>query len=232
MPGTDDFAGEAGMTCEEFATAGLDLGSPSEDSAVQRAAREHMQVCPSCAALHENWQTLRTDLHLLGRETSEAQARARVEMRLLQEFRTRNKTLKVRRASVIAAWSLAAAAVLVIAVSWATWHRDRNRQEANNKSAPSVTAPVTTNQRPEWASVNGDDSLVALNSSRDFTLLPGSMPSPQEETTVVRVEMQRGSLDALGLTVNEERASDLIQVDLLVGNDGIPEAIRLPEGSN
>ncbi len=229
MPGTDDFAGEAGMTCEEFATAGLDLGSASEDSAVQRAVREHMQVCRSCAALHENWQNLRTDLHLVGRETSEAQAPARVEMRLLQEFRTRNKTMKVRRVSLVAAWSLAAAAVLVIAVSWATWRREGNRQEANIKSVPGVTVPGTN---PEETSVNGDDSLLALNSSGNFTLLPGSMPSPQEDTTVVRVEMQRGSLGALGLTVNEERASDLIQVDLLVGNDGIPEAIRLPDENN
>jgi len=28
--------------------------------------------------------------------------------------------------------------------------------------------------------------------------------------------------------VNEERAGEWIQVDLLVGNDGLPEAVRLP----
>jgi hypothetical protein len=232
MPGTEDFAGEAGMTCEEFATAGLDLAATSEDSTVQRCAREHMRACASCAALHENWQNLRTDLHVLGRETREAQAPARVEMRLLQEFRTRNKTIKVRRVSVIAAWGLAAAVLLVIAVSLATWRHDQNRQVANHKSVPNVNAPVTTNRTPEESSANADDSLVALNSSGDFTLLPGSMPAPQEDTTVVRVQMQRGSLGALGLTVNEERAAELIQVDLLVGNDGIPEAIRLPQESN
>ena len=43
--------------------------------------------------------------------------------------------------------------------------------------------------------------------------------------------MQRGALGALGFTVNEEQASDLIQVDLLVGDDGLPQAVRLPEST-
>jgi hypothetical protein len=44
--------------------------------------------------------------------------------------------------------------------------------------------------------------------------------------------MQRGSLSALGLTVDEEHANDVVQVDLLVGADGQPQAYRLPEATN
>ena len=40
---------------------------------------------------------------------------------------------------------------------------------------------------------------------------------------------RRGALGALGLPVNEDRANEWIQVDLLVGNDGLPEAVRLRE---
>jgi len=236
MRDAEGFAGEAGMSCEEFATAGLDLGVSSEDSSPQRAAREHMRVCPSCAALHENWQTLRTDLHLLGRETSREQAPARVEMRLLQEFRTRNKTMKVRRASLIAAWSLAAAAVLIIAVSWTTWRKEHTNQISKQNFTPQVVTPAGTNtEAPGNTSKSADDvsdTLVASNSSGDFTLLPGSLPSPLEDTAVVHVQMQRGALGAFGLTVNEERAADWIQVDLLVGTDGTPQAIRLPQQGN
>jgi hypothetical protein len=47
--------------------------------------------------------------------------------------------------------------------------------------------------------------------------------------SVVRVRMQRGALGDLGLPVNEERANEWIQVDLLVGQDGQPQAVRLPE---
>jgi len=43
--------------------------------------------------------------------------------------------------------------------------------------------------------------------------------------------MQRGALSDLGLTVDEEHASDVIQVDLLVGEDGLPQAVRLSQSA-
>jgi hypothetical protein len=48
-----------------------------------------------------------------------------------------------------------------------------------------------------------------------------------DDASIVCVRMQRSSLSALGLPVNEERASDWIQVDLLVSEDGLPQAVRL-----
>jgi hypothetical protein len=53
-----------------------------------------------------------------------------------------------------------------------------------------------------------------------------------EDAAVVRVQLQRGALGALGLTVNEERATDWIQVDLLIGDDGQPQAVRFPQSTN
>jgi hypothetical protein len=71
--------------------------------------------------------------------------------------------------------------------------------------------------------------LIADNETGDFTLLPGSLPQETDDSAIVRVGMQRGALSALGLPVNEERVSDWIQVDLLVGEDGLPKAVRLPQ---
>ena len=65
-----------------------------------------------------------------------------------------------------------------------------------------------------------------------FTLLPGSLPQEIDDSAIVRVGMQRGALGAFGLPVDEERVSDWIQVDLLVGQDGLPKAVRLPEQAN
>jgi hypothetical protein len=73
---------------------------------------------------------------------------------------------------------------------------------------------------------------MASNDSGDFTLLPGTMPGTLDDAMVVRVQMQRSVLGTLGLTVNQERATDWIQVDLLVGDDGQPQAVRLPESTN
>ena len=55
------------------------------------------------------------------------------------------------------------------------------------------------------------------------------MPQETGDAAVVRVRLQRGALGALGLPVNEERASEWIQVDLFVGQDGQPQAVRLPQ---
>jgi len=214
------------MTCEEFELAGLDLETIQEDNPAHSAAREHLRSCPRCAALHENWQTLRADLHAVGAETQGAEAPARVEMRLRQEFRARHRTAKARRAAVYAGWTLAAAAVVLAAVSWGNWRHGSgqgNTPSAVN-SAQNLSVTKTTPAGPELG-----ETIVASNDAGEFTLLPGSLPGMLGDATVVRVQMQRGALGALGLTVNEERAADLIQVDLLVGDDGQPQALRLAE---
>src|SRR5271156_1428753 len=111
------------MNCEEFAASGLGAEHEGELSAAQEtAAWEHLAVCARCAALAESWDAARLELRSLADITSVDGAPARVEMRLRQEFRTQHSTLKTRRAAVIAAWGLAAAAVLVGAVSWVNWH--------------------------------------------------------------------------------------------------------------
>jgi hypothetical protein len=223
------FAGDAGMTCEEFAMAGLDLDSPATDSPLRRAAREHMRNCPHCAALQENWQALRADLRVLGHETSEASTPTHIEMRLRHDFRTKHTTMKARHAAVAATWALAAAAVLVAVVTVVHW-RQGPKQIAGNQATG--TTQIGAVQQTRQNTSQADESVVASNDSGDFTFLPGSMPSPMDDPTVVRVGMQRAALGALGLTVNEEHAGDWIQVDVLVGDDGQPEAIRLPQNGN
>jgi len=218
------------MTCEEFAIAGLDLGSPEQDSPLQRAAREHLRDCPHCAALHENWLTLRQDLRVLGAETAEAETPSRVEMRLRQEFRTRHKTVKTQRTAFVLGWGLAAAAALAFAFTWMSWrvHRSANIADTQPNVVHSPASNASEAPKPPTDSDSGE-VLIASNNAGDFTLLPDSMPPAPEDATIVRVQMQRAALEALGLTVNEEHAGDWIQVDLLVGDDGLPQAVRLPQ---
>ena len=71
--------------------------------------------------------------------------------------------------------------------------------------------------------------LLADSELSDFTLLPGALMADTAEAAILRVRLQRASLSSLGLPVNEERAGEWIQVDLLVGNDGLPQAVRLPQ---
>jgi len=233
MQDDNEFRGRVPMTCEEFALACLELRSDSDDSALRQAALEHSRQCPHCAALQVNLQMLQDDLRYLGLETKEAEAPSRVQMRVLQEFRTKHRTVKARRWALIGSWGLAAAAVMVAAMSWANWRHANGLSVMPDRTGNEQVARTEANRASRKGSAAGGlvigDTLVASNSSGDFTLLPGSTPSPMEDATVVRVQMQRGALGALGFTVNEEHASDLIQVDLLVGDDGLPQAVRLPE---
>lgn len=220
------------MNCEEFAEIGLERpNARAADSAFGVAAAEHARGCPRCAALQESWQEACLALQTLRAETQQQEAPPRVEMRLRQEFRTVHRTLKARSAAVFAAWALATAALLVGALSWWNW-RVAQRQHTSN-SATNVVRPNSGAGTAAAGTLSEADSveettLIADNAG-DFTLLPGSLPQETDDGAIVRVRMQRGALGALGLPVNEERVSEWIQVDLLVGEDGQPKAVRLPQ---
>jgi len=224
------------MKCEEFELIGLDAGRDASLSETERAAiAEHANSCARCAALQSSWQEARKELRALAQEMSEAQAPARVEMRLRQEFRAQHSTWKGRRTAVAAAWALAAAAVLIAAMSWIKW---RDSQQVA-KAIHSNSATIASNLPSGGGSVASnagtgdfnteDDSvtLVAGNESGNFMLLPGVQAADIDDAEILRVRMQRGALGAFGLPVNEDFANEWIQVDLVVGDDGSPQAVRL-----
>jgi len=217
------------MNCEQVEAIVLDLGRDTGADSLERAAAvAHLSHCPRCAALQESWEAAREELRLLSEETLEARAPARVEMRLRQEFRTRHRTMVVRRTAVVAAWALAGAAVLVGAIGSWNWQESR-KLDAEKQKIAAQTALATT----EAAAQNqGSNNFSIADESGDFTPLPGTTLDETEEAAIYHVRMQRGSLGALGLPVNEERAGEWIQVDLLVGNDGLPQAVRLAEEEN
>lgn len=213
------------MTCDEFEAIGWDAeGNASLTDAQRAAVAEHAVSCPGCAALRNSWEAARLELRSLAQLTTTAEAPARLEMHLRQQFRAQYHTPRVRRTAILTAWAMAAAAVLVGAVSWVNWRASQNRTFAvrpatRNASGSSLVDDVRAN--PESAMVDSELS--------DFTLLPGVLPADTDDAAILRVRMQRGALGALGLPVNEDRANEWIQVDLLVGNDGLPEAVRLRE---
>jgi hypothetical protein len=217
------------MKCEEFEAIGLERSGAQItelNAALQSAAAEHAAQCPGCAALQESWREAQVALQALRNATRNAQTPQRVEMRLRHEFDMRHRRAKTRAAAIFVAWGLAAAAVLFAGVSWWNWRVTTGQQK--NVSAGSATKPPDATT-PPGTNASDEMTLVADNEFGDFTLLPGTLPQDADDSTIVRVGMQRGALGALGLPVNEERISDWIQVDLLVGQDGLPKAVRLPE---
>lgn len=236
------------MSCKEFELHGLDFERADADPSQAAAAAEHARFCPHCSAMLESWREVQSDLRLLREATQVDSAPARVEMRLRQELRTRREARVPRGTVVVASWALAAAAVLVATIGWMKTHaRTGGSDGADGRTMQSksvspatpaiqdqekiVPSPVTENTvRAEAKKPSPESARSDAGNAEDagkFTLLPGSLPSETEEAAIVRVRMQRGALGELGLPVNEERAGEWIQVDLLVGNDGLPQAVRL-----
>lgn len=231
------------MNCQKFEAVGLGLDRESAVNGIDpmefAAAIEHADSCARCAALQESWQEAQVELAALREATRDATAPVRVEMRLRQELWAKRRAMKVRAFAITSTWVLASAALLLVAMSWWNWHiaQENIPLQGPNTSASPAKNNAPTNVDPAAKSEttqkndtdsSGDATLIAANDAEDFTLLPGSLPQETGDGAVVRVRLQRGALGALGLPVNEERAGEWIQVDLFVGQDGQPQAVRLP----
>lgn len=222
------------MNCEEAEALALDLDRNGAVQPEERAAAlSHVSHCSRCAALQESWEAAREDLRALGAETQDSQAPDRVRMRLMLEFRARHHKDQAKRLGFGIAWVLAGAAVAVLAVG--VWNAERRRSVNNTQQ--DVSAMNGSGTVANGAAQNQDTRNLAAELSNgedaaDFTPLPGALPGDTDDDAIVRVRMQRSSLSALGFPVNEQRAAEWIQVDLLVGNDGLPQAVRLAPEEN
>jgi hypothetical protein len=232
--------GRADMNCEEFEILGLDsqrdgsIGNDGRERAVQ-----HARVCGRCAALGASWEAAQTELAALAESGLLLQAPARLETRVLQQFRLKHQPRQERRFLQLATWGLAAAAVIVCTLGVWDWHKWRQGSLGGDSKAAAVVArdkvlSPATGSRESNAGPLTDDSEILMagnedNGGSDFTQLPGSSLQEVEDGAIVRVGMERASLAAFGLPVNEDEAGDWIQVDVLVGSDGSAQAVRLPE---
>lgn len=219
---------EYDMNCDEFEIVGLD--SRRDDSLhddTRRRAAQHARVCGKCAALKVSWEAAQEELAPLMDVTRVMMPPARVENHLLQQFRLRHQPRLEQRKMRLATWALAAAALLVCALSAWSW---RNWRHAGvDTAAVSTPLPNTVNGAAGTAPGEAGVDVIAANEEDGFTQLPGALSQEVDDSAIVRVGMPRASLAALGLAVNEERADEWIQVDLLVASDGSLQAVRLPE---
>jgi hypothetical protein len=224
------------MNCEEFEILGLDSqrdGSIGDDG--RERALQHARVCGRCAALGASWAAAQAELAALAESSRMLRVPARVETRVLQQFRLKHQPRQERRFLRLATWALAAAAVMVCTFGVWDWHKWRQGSLGGNVAAsPTAVSRHSTGSSATNGSPVTDDSEILMagnegNGGNDFTQLPESSLQEVEDGAIVRVRMERASLAAFGLPVNEDEASDWIQVDLLVGSDGSAQAVRLPE---
>jgi hypothetical protein len=228
--------GRVDMNCEEFEILGLDSqrdGSVSVDG--RQRAVQHARVCGRCAALGASWAAAQEELAALAESSRMLRVPARVETRVLQQFRLKHQPRQERRFLQLATWGLAAAILIVCTFGVWDWHKWRQGSLGGNIGASPAALDAVSSRSTGSPAITGgpiaDDSevLVAGNEGNDFIQLPGSSLQEIEDGAIVQMRMERASLGAFGFPVNEDEASDWIQVDLLVGMDGSAQAVRLRE---
>jgi hypothetical protein len=85
--------------------------------------------------------------------------------------------------------------------------------------ARTIVGPALVRQRPRPA----QPKEVA---TEFIPLVHDPFWAPGESAQLLRVRMPRSSLAGFGLPLNEERVTETVRADVIVGQDGIVRAIR------
>src|SRR5215469_7167357 len=233
------------MNCAEFEAMAADFESDTMRTA---EAKEHLRSCVRCVELFQVQQELREGLRVLARQTESVQTPARVEITLLKKVRAKRPLL--RWSGQIRVWGWTAAVAVMLVAFWLSSHQWTRGHRSLPSEAPTAVAPDSENpliaqmpmRNPETsvrpARTGSPPKHVGKPVSRRtevaersrhlgrFISLPYNMQGAGDNSFVMRMRMTHASLGALGLLVNEEQASELVQVDVIVGADGQPQAVR------
>jgi len=168
-------------------------------------------------------------LRALAEADASVEAPPEIEARLRNRFRARKRQRAWRRSGM---WAASAAAVIALIFVFA----GRKSSVAPVNDEVVVSPPVTT--LPEVPAVTASET--AVQSSRraialrvrprqeivtDFFPLMDPAP-PFERGQLLRVELPASAMQMVGLPVHEQRLADRVQADVLLGEEGLPRAIR------
>jgi hypothetical protein len=192
------------MTCQEFWNTMPEPGAS--------APGRHLLECAACAARMERQRELAAGLRAMAAGYQRVGAPQRVEARLRAAFRAQAGVRSKGRWAPVLGWAAACAAVMAMAVYLI---RDRQPQEV----------PPPAPRGLEMAMMAGGED--AQGDYEGFIALPNAgRLAENEEVNLVRVEVPRSAMIAVGLEVSPERVSELVAADVMVGPDGLARAVR------
>ena len=192
------------MNCQEFWKTIPELGDFE--------GRLHLMECLPCAARMNRHRELEAGFRAVAAGCRRMEAPPRVEARLRAAFRRQTGSesiAKSRRWIPVATWAAAFAAMFALA---AFLVRPRQPEAAR----PPVQRTVELAMLQPQADYDG------------FIPLPNSagVAADEDDMNLVRVEVPRSAMIALGLDVSADRAQELVQADVLLGSNGIACAVR------
>jgi hypothetical protein len=184
-----------------------------------------------------NSEKLPETLRALARDMERTHvAPPRLERALLEAFRAHHSPSAWRQRLVIGGIA-ASVACLVLSAVWIWWARPlppptpkMTAQQAPPavpvaESAEEAPPPPRSPIKPRRASRSAPVAPVEVVTG--FLPVPGGDPlEPLDRGRMVRVRLPRSALTAFGLPMNEDRAAERVQADVLIGEDGLARAIR------
>jgi hypothetical protein len=203
------------MNCEEFARS-----LPDRLELLGEDQQRHAAVCRNCSAIAGDRLRLAEGFRTLARDWNRLAAPARVEARLLAVFRG-HAGIPIRQSGrgwlPAVTWASAAAVVIALALFLV---RDRQPQVRPVRHSTRSAVQMAAFQAPDWADPEtaAADGFIALPNAEQITA--------DEEVNLVRVELPRSSMVALGYPVSADLASDSVEADVVLGADGLARAVR------
>jgi hypothetical protein len=187
----------------------MELGSDAGES------DRHAAECAACAVRLARERRLSAGLRVLAAESETISTPPRVEARLLAAFRAAHKIGAERvawRRMRFVPWAVAG--IVTAGLAFTVLIAPKRRVEA---PAAHPTAPA----RIELA------ALTTQESDDGFIPLPNAPQiDPNDDVSVVRMELPRSAMMAVGLEVSPEQVSDTVEAEVKLGSDGLARAVR------
>jgi hypothetical protein len=220
------------MDCVQFREIYHDLDRPGTPGfRFRERALAHAETCAGCGVLLTDGEALDFAFRNLTQHNAGREAPPRIEAALLREFQASRLAGSRRRVHGQLA-ALGAAAAILLALGLGVQHRITSRPGSAAPQATNIAPAPTTDasakgQNPSTSEV--DEDVFAGK----FVPVPyADDPAALEGGAIVRVTLPRSALRSFGLPVTESDGTDRVFADLLVSEDGTPQAIRLVSDAN
>jgi hypothetical protein len=210
------------MRCEDFEDDVVDLARGEELGDAERAeGLAHAGECLRCAARLDDERAVTSGLRAFAARTAGAEAPPRIEAALLRALRDpqtveRGGATTASPSRAVVLLLLAAAAAILAAIVVVPPRAGSSPERA----APTAVAPTTA--------AGGEAAAVgAAGENADFVALSyGEDLRELDSVQVVRVELPRTALAALGWPGSDSAQTGPVKAEVIVGHDGVARAIR------
>jgi hypothetical protein len=196
------------MNCQEFWNTIPELGD-GQDSG-------HLMECPACADRMSRHRELEAGFRAVAAGLRRMEAPPGVEVRLRAAFRRQTGTqgrAPLRRWMPPATWAAALAAMFALAALLV----HSPRPEAVRPPAPRAMELALSQPQAD------SDGFVALPNAAGVV---AGDAADEDDVNLVRVQVPRSAMIALGFDVSADRAQELVEADVILGSNGMARAVR------